>query len=77
MTTRGRVVKKPFGEGTKSEHQAVMLVTDQGELKLRREGGNPFSDPELDRLVGKTITCEGEIHGATFIMRTWTVERGG
>jgi len=51
-----------------------MLATDAGEFKLRRQGGNPFVDPLLDQLVGKTIWCDGIIEGTTFIMTSWTVE---
>jgi len=68
----GRVVKKPFGKGSKSEHDAVILVTDAGEYVLRRQGGNPFHDPQLERLVGKVICCQGLLHGYTFIMSTCT-----
>jgi hypothetical protein len=71
MQCRGRVVKKPFGVGSKSEHDAVMLVTDSGEYVLRRLGGNAFRDPELDQLVGKSIAAEGILHGYTFIMSSW------
>jgi hypothetical protein len=45
-----------------------MLVTDEGEYKLRRQEGNPFFDPELEKLVGKTICCEGFAHQYTFVM---------
>ena len=71
MRCRGRVVKKPFGVGSKSEHDAVMLVTDAGEFVLRRQGGNAFHDPQLEQLVGKSIACEGTLHGYTFIMSAW------
>jgi len=68
MTFNGTVVKKLFARGSKSEHEAVCLVTDQGEFVLRRQGGNPFSDPELDKLVGKQIRCEGQVVGYTLII---------
>ncbi len=45
-----------------------MLVTDDGEFRLRRKGGNPFSDPSLDRLVGKHIEAEGVVAGPAFIL---------
>jgi hypothetical protein len=56
----GKVTKKPFGTGSKSEHLAVVLEAQGGDLVLRRPGGNPFSDPELEQLVGKTIRCRGQ-----------------
>jgi hypothetical protein len=71
MRYRGLVVKKPFGVGSKSEHDAVKLVTDSREYVLRRQDGNPFSDPVLDALVGQTIECDGIVHGYTLIMSSW------
>lgn len=68
---RGRVVRKTFGRGSKSEHEAVTLVTDCGEFRLRRAGGNPFVDPVLERLLGKTIECEGVPRDDTLVMKTW------
>jgi hypothetical protein len=72
MPFTGTVIKKLFGRGSKSEHEAVYLVTDRGEYVLRRRGGNPFSDPELDKLVGKQIRCEGEVVGYTLIISAWS-----
>jgi hypothetical protein len=73
MTIEGLVIKKPFARGTKSEHEAVCLVSAEGEFVLRRAGGNPFSDPELDELVGKEIRAEGDVVGYTFVMSAWSV----
>lgn len=73
MTFRGKVVIKPFGTGSKSEHDAVYLATDAGDYVLRRAGGNPFRDPQLDALVGKEITCEGFTTDHTLIMSSWSV----
>jgi hypothetical protein len=73
MQFTGDVVKKPFGTGSKSEREAVCLVTDSGEYVLRRQGGNAFSDPELDKLVGKSISCEGIVTGYTLIINSWKV----
>ena len=68
MKLSGRVIKEQFGRGSKSEHDAVMLDTGTARYVLRRRGGNPFRDPELEKLVGKTIRCEGDIAGYTFII---------
>ena len=57
----GKVTSGPFGTGSKSQHNAVYLETEQGRFVLRREEGNPFHDPELEALVGKTVRCEGEV----------------
>ena len=55
----GTVISKPFATGSKSERNAVWLRTDSGDLLLRRRGGNPMRDPELEKLVGKTIRAKG------------------
>lgn len=74
---RGRVTRRPFAVGSKSEHEAVMLVTDEGEFRLQRAGGNPFQDPELDRLVGKRVELEGTVAGSAFIFERELGESGG
>lgn len=74
MELRGTVVRRPFGVGTKSEHQAVMLATDRGTFRLRRAGGNPFHDPELERLVGTGIVCQGAVHNDTVLMTSWAAD---
>ena len=70
----GKVVKKPFAKGSKSEHNAIMLVLDDGtgEYVLRRVGENPFRDEELEKLVGRSICAKGLIHGYTFLISSWT-----
>ncbi len=71
MELTGRVQKKRFAVGTKSERDAVVLVTDTGEFVLRRAGGNPFQDSILDGLIGSTIHAMGEVCGYSFIMNRW------
>jgi hypothetical protein len=71
MEFTGRVVKEVFGKGSKSERDAVMIETSNGKYVLRRKGGNPFSDPELDRLIGKRIRGNGVLTGSTLIMSDW------
>jgi hypothetical protein len=68
----GKVTKKPFGRGSKSAHCAVRLETGEGSYVLRRVGGNPFRDAELDKLVGKTIRCRGEVSGYTLTITDWS-----
>lgn len=67
----GRVIRKRVSPGSKSDRQAVVLVSDKGEFVLRRKGGHPFTDDILDQLVGKQIDGEGHLHGYTFIMSNW------
>jgi hypothetical protein len=64
----GSVVKRAFATGTKSEHDAIMLVTNDGEYVLRRQGGNAFCDPALEKLVGKNVQVTGTIAGYTLLM---------
>jgi hypothetical protein len=71
MGITGRVVKKPFAAGSKSEREAILLVTEEGEYVLRRQGGNPFYDRELEKLVGKKIEVDGKIIGYTLMMSNW------
>ena len=68
----GKVIQKKFAEGSKSEHNAVYLETPEGSYQLRRLGGNPFSDPELNKLVGKKINATGIIKGVLFIAKNLT-----
>jgi hypothetical protein len=73
MVLEGRVISKRINVGSKSEHQAAMLVTSDGEFKLRMQGGHPFSDPEVDRLVGKRIRGEGFMSAGQFLMERYEV----
>jgi hypothetical protein len=74
MERDGKVIRKQFAVGSKSERPAVLLQTKDGEYVLRIQGGNPFHDPRLDALVGKHICARGELHGYTFLMKDWTEE---
>ena len=75
MKIQGHVTKKKLYAGSKSEHEGLVLVTPQGEYKLRRQGGNPFSDEDLTPLEGKEIECEGLLRGNQFIMTRWKIIR--
>jgi hypothetical protein len=68
----GRVSRQVVAPGSKSEREAVVLDTEDMQYVLRRMGGNPFADPQLDDLVGKTVRAVGEVHGPDFIMSEWT-----
>ena len=68
----GTVFKKIFARGSKSEHEAVCLRTGEEEFVLRRRGGNAFSDPALDKLVGKEIEADGEVVGHTLLLDSWS-----
>lgn len=64
-------MRRSYGTGSKSEHEAVMLDTGEGLYRMRRRGGNPFRDPELDALVGSTIECEGTLRDSLLIVDSW------
>ena len=57
----GKVVRGPFGAGSKSERQAIWLETAQGRFVLRRKDGPTFGDKALEKYVGKRVTCDGFI----------------
>lgn len=69
----GQVTRQRVSPGSKSEREAVELVTDAGTYVLRRPGGNPFRDPELEALVGKRITGTGELRGHVLFLERWDV----
>ena len=76
MKLSGLVIRKRFGKGSKSEHEAVYLQTDRSnkeEYVLRRRGANPFSDPVLEDLVGKRISATGTIKEYVFFVDEWEV----
>lgn len=68
----GTVVREKVEAGSKSERNAVVLKTDQGEtFILRRHDGPTFGDEKLDPLVGGKITTSGVVLGKTLIMKEW------
>ena len=68
----GQVVKKTVDQGSKNEHDAVCLETDEGSYVLRRFGvsGMAFDDPVLKKLIGKKISATGTINNNKFFVRT-------
>ena len=70
-TFKGKVVSRTTGKGSKSEHDAVMLETPTKDYVLRIKGGNPFSNPELDKLVGKKIKATGELADYVLFLEDW------
>ena len=67
----GIVVQRRFGEGTKSDHDAVCLDCGDALFILRRPGGNPFNDPAISELVGKRICARGYTIDYTFVLNDW------
>ncbi|MGA9754334.1 MAG: hypothetical protein WBV23_04245 [Desulfobaccales bacterium] len=73
----GKVIKKPFGIGSKSEHEAVFLETENNQYVLRRQGGNPFYDEAMQEIVGKTIRCTGVVVDYALLISDWAVLEEG
>ena len=73
MKLRGHVTRKLLNRGTKSEHEGLVLLSPEGEFKLRRQGGNPFWDETLASLEGKEIEGEGIVRKQQFIMSEWRI----
>ena len=74
MKLRGVVRSKTVRRGTKSEHEAFVLVTATQEYKLRRRGGNPFRDDALAELENRQVRVEGDPDGTEFFLDTWEIE---
>ena len=70
---KGQVIKGPFAVGSKSERQGLFLQTKGDRYLLRQMGGSPYQDPELEKLVGKTIKAEGEIDDYMLLLSNWKV----
>ena len=71
MTFRGRVERRRVGRGTKSDHDAVVLVTDEGTYTLRRRGGHAFEDSVLDALVGQDLEFDGMLADNVLHVTSW------
>lgn len=70
---KGVVVKQLFAAGSKSEREALFLETKADRYLLRRMGGNPYQDSQLESLVGKTIKAQGEVDDYTLFVSEWKV----
>jgi hypothetical protein len=64
----GKVEKKEMGGASKSAHTGFVLQTKDGDVKLRREGGNPFYDDFFERYEGRHIAVEGFDMGQYFLV---------
>lgn len=63
----GSVLRAPFARGSKSERQGIWLQTGDRRLLLRLKGGPSFGDAKLERLVGKTVSCDGFVLDHQFL----------
>src|SRR5581483_1080959 len=70
----GDVRHETLNEGSKSEHDAVVLATPDGTTYvLTRPGANPFEAGDLEMLVGHSIVTRGLATGRTLLMKDWHV----
>jgi hypothetical protein len=73
MVVEGHVIRKRINVGSKSEHDAAVLMAGSEQFKLRKSGGHPFADPEVQALVGRRIKAEGFVSAGQFIMERYVV----
>jgi hypothetical protein len=71
MNFKGKVTRRLYASGSKSERVGVMIETSEGEFRLQRIGGNPFRDDTMEALIGKYIQCEGTQKGNTLFIASW------
>ncbi len=64
---QGRVTKKKYGKGSKSERDAVYIQTADTQLILRRKNGPVYADAELERYIGREVKCDGFLVGTTLL----------
>jgi phosphoglucomutase len=58
-TITGVVVQAKLGGTSKSAHKGFVLQTKKGDVKLRREGGNPFYDDYFEKYEAAEVTVSG------------------
>jgi hypothetical protein len=72
MQIRGQVVLKKVAPGSKSERDAFVLKSPEGEFVLRKQGANPFvRDREFDDVLGHEIDVEGRILDYLLLVDSW------
>jgi hypothetical protein len=64
---RGKVIRDSYGKGTKSEHDAILIITGEGRYLLRRKDGPAFNDVHLEKYLGLEIECDGFLVDSTLI----------
>ncbi|TVV76959.1 hypothetical protein [Sphingomonas solaris] len=67
----GLVTSGLLAPGSKSERRGIYLDTAAGRFVLRRPGANAFSDPVLEKLVGRRITAFGEMRDYILLLADW------
>lgn len=73
VTLVGRVIRKRVSPGSKSARDAVVLVSPDQSLTLRRLGFSSYGDSDLGKLVGKHVRATGVVTAGQLIMHTFEV----
>ena len=58
----------PVCQGQQERTRSRRIADAGRPNEAARAGGNPFKDPELEKLVGREIACDGEIHQGQLLM---------
>lgn len=74
---RGRVTRRLYARGSKSEREAVFIETPQGRYVLCRKTGPVFGDVELEQYVGREVICDGFLVGTTLLAELIQIVREG
>jgi hypothetical protein len=70
VTLEGRIERRLVERGTKSEHHAMVLVSDGKSYPLQRVGGNPFRDPYFDSMEGQQVKLTGWHEPGYFLVKS-------
>ena len=74
VTMRGLVGRELYAPGSKSEHPAVVLTTDDGRTYLlRRPLANPYADEVLESLVGQRVEATGQVHRDVLLLEEFMI----
>ena len=66
ISMTGYVTKAEFGQGSKSEHDALKISSGPQEFFLRMPNQNPFEIVAQNQaLIGKRVRVEGFVEGKT------------
>lgn len=71
MLIKGKIFKKIVGKNSKTEYEGLWIKHKNNTWIVRRRGQNPFRDPVLEKLVGQTISAEGELVKNIFFINNW------
>jgi hypothetical protein len=72
MQIRGQVALKKIAPGSKSERDAFVLKSPEGEFVLRKQGANPFvKDTEFGDVLGREIDVEGKVLDYLLLVDSW------